>query len=71
MNSNDRFALVVVLVLVTFISVMSVITFRTIVLRTQARTPTITHEHNLPCKCAPLYNSGTDEWINCLGVGYK
>ncbi len=24
---------------------------------------------NLPCKCAPLYDLGTDEWINCMGVG--
>lgn len=26
---------------------------------------------NLPCKCAPLYNLGTDAWIECMGVGYK
>ena len=24
---------------------------------------------NLPCKCAPLYDLGTDEWIECMGVG--
>lgn len=26
---------------------------------------------NLPCKCAPLYNLGTDAWIECMQVGRK
>lgn len=27
-------------------------------------------EH-LPTKCAPYYNDGTDQWIECMGVGRK
>ena len=26
---------------------------------------------HLPTKCAEFYNNGTDEWVNCMGVGYK
>jgi hypothetical protein len=26
---------------------------------------------HLPTKCRPLYNNGTDEWIECMGVGRK
>ena len=26
---------------------------------------------NTPCKCKHLLNLGTDEWINCMQVGYK
>jgi len=25
----------------------------------------------LPQKCQQYYNNGTDEWIDCMGVGYK
>ena len=26
---------------------------------------------HLPTKCRPYYNDGTDNWINCMGVGKK
>ena len=26
---------------------------------------------HLPTKCAEFYNSGTDEWKECMQVGYK
>lgn len=26
---------------------------------------------HLPTECQSYYNNGTDEWINCMGVGYK
>ena len=26
---------------------------------------------SLPQKCAPYYNDGTEQWIDCMGVGYK
>lgn len=29
------------------------------------------HDVRLPTKCAKHYNSGTDAWIQCMGVGYK
>jgi hypothetical protein len=25
----------------------------------------------LPCLCRRYYNSGTDEWLDCMMVGYK
>lgn len=25
----------------------------------------------LPSECEKYYNSGTDEWKDCMGVGYK
>lgn len=28
-------------------------------------------EPTLPEICAPLYNNGTEDWITCMGVGYK
>ena len=27
--------------------------------------------NTLPQKCAPFYNNGTDDWIECMGVGKK
>jgi hypothetical protein len=28
-------------------------------------------KQTLPQKCQPYYNNGTNEWINCMGVGLK
>lgn len=28
-------------------------------------------KRHLPTICRPLYNDGTDAWIECMGVGYK
>lgn len=25
----------------------------------------------LPRKCAEFFNDGTEDWINCMGVGYQ
>jgi hypothetical protein len=30
-----------------------------------------TPQQTLPQKCAEFYNDGTDQWIDCMGVGYK
>ena len=27
--------------------------------------------NNRPVKCKEYYNSGTNEWVECMGVGYK
>ena len=29
-----------------------------------------TPRQTLPQKCAKYYNDGTENWINCMGVGY-
>jgi len=31
----------------------------------------VTVSMTLPEKCRPLYNRGDDNWINCMGVGYR
>ena len=30
-----------------------------------------TTSQTLPQKCQQYYNNGTEEWIDCMGVGYK
>lgn len=35
-----------------------------------AREIKVKREH-LPSKCQKYYNNGSEDWINCMGVGYK
>ena len=31
----------------------------------------IYERQTLPKKCMSFYNNGTDQWVECMGVGYK
>lgn len=70
--SRLQAAIAVTAVLMVF--AMSVYLFVAIIFWQNAKaseTPKERVRFNLPAKCQPYYNDGTERWINCMGVGKK
>lgn len=67
----------VVLIAVLLIVSMAILTLTTISRSLEIAERAVAEERKpnpkctLPCICRRHYNSGTDEWIDCMMVGYK
>lgn len=65
---KERF---VAVVLALIAGSMASVAIYSVLTRTEVVPKSTISECRLPCKCAPLYNLGTSEWRDCMGVGRK
>ena len=71
MNAQAARLVAIILISGVLISMMVAFTAKQVIVHYQVVPSTTVSDCNLPCKCAPYYNLGTDEWIECMGVGRK
>lgn len=69
----DRTIQIFVLIYIILITIFTITTFGVVkdIKNILSREIEIREEYQqAPERCAKYYNNGTEEWINCIGVGY-